>query len=134
MLPDNLRAKKGSALTFDELDSHAATPVDQVGHGFAVGQLVRWTAIDACALAQANSASTLAEGVVVFVESADRFWIATQDGTPYRQVGHGEGPGVLYLSKTVAGGTQTTAPAIAQPVGRIIDDDHKLFRLGFIAN
>lgn len=86
-------------------------PVNQVGHGFSVGDIVRYDAgTSLYALAQADSKENAeVRGMVVNVLDADNFTLQ-QIGYVDSLVGLMDGS-VYFLSPTIAGGYTTTEPS-----------------------
>jgi hypothetical protein len=114
-----LRAIKGAALTHLELDENFAGQYAQAAHGFSVGDFVYRTSSDTWALAQADAIGTVADGIVVAVESASVVWVMTKHGTITWSHGFGASGQVVWLSQSVAGDGTTTKPTsgIQQPLG-----------------
>lgn len=133
-----LRREKGSELSHDELDDTRAPEINQTTHGLAVGDLVYRDSATSWAKAQANAASTLADGIVVHVEDSNNCSVSTVDGTWITISSHGFGATgtALYLSQGTAGLITATEPSngYVQPVGKVIDTNTVLFRLGAIAS
>ncbi len=96
--------------------------VNQVGHGFAVGDAIRWQVTE-WVKAIADSPDTLALGVVVEVIDADNFVYAISG--VYELPGLGLVPGAwYYLSDTTAGELTQTLPPIEQPLLYCRDADN----------
>ena len=84
--------------------------VDQVGHGFLVGNVVKVSGTNTYALAQADSqANSRAVGIVSQVVNADQFVLTEQglleSGVPAVAAGT-----VMFLSDSVAGGLTSSEP------------------------
>jgi len=96
----------------------------QSAHGLASEDLIYWNG-SAWAKAQADSASTLAEAIVLSVESTSLFRLAYLTGREVTLPAHGIGSGGadMYLSQGTAGLIATTAPTsgILQRVGQVKD-------------
>lgn len=134
---DNLRRDKGSALTHDQLDDMFAPEINQATHGFAVGDLVYRDSATTWAKAQADAEATLADGIVCDVEDANNCSVNTEDGAWVEITTHGFGATgtKLYCSQGTAGLITATAPTsgFIQAVGKVIDANTVLFRLGAVA-
>ena len=132
-----LRRDKGSELTHDQLDDNFASEINQATHGMVVGDLVYRSSATAWADAKADAEATLADGVVVDVEDTNNYSVATLDGTLVTLTSHGFGATgtKLYLSQATAALITATAPTsgLLQPVGKVIDTNTILFRLGNVA-
>ena len=130
-----IQAQQNEARTFDyhEMDGQFLVKVEATAHGKTVGQAVL---VDGT-LAQADAVANLADGVVAIVTDADVYYISTQPGQLIRWTAHGLGAAgtLLWLSQSTPGLIVTTEPTsgIAQPLGKVVDADTILFRLGFIA-
>lgn len=92
--------------------SAVVTNINQVGHGFAVNDVVRLSGVSTYTKAQADSAANAeAIGIVVAVAGVDDFTL--------QQAGHATGLGALtantvyYLSESVAGALTATEPSSA---------------------
>jgi hypothetical protein len=100
--------------------------VNQVGHGFSAGDVIRSsTAANTYALAQANtSANAEVLGIVIEVIDADNFVFA-YDGRVEVGVPVGTPGSAIYLSPTTPGGVTTTVPTVPgqviKPVGVIVE-------------
>lgn len=132
-----LRRDKGTALTHDQLDDNFAVEINQATHGMVVGDLVYRSSSTAWADAKADAESTLTDGIVVDVEDTNNYSVATMDGTLVTITTHGFGATgtKLYLSQGTAALITATAPTsgFIQAVGKVIDTNTILFRLGAIA-
>lgn len=132
-----LRRDKGSALTWDQLDDNFAVEINQATHGMVVGDLVYRSGASAWADAKADAEATLADGIVVDVEDTNNYSVATIDGTLVTITTHGFGATgtKLYLSQGTAALITATQPdnGFVQAVGKVIDTNTILFRLGSIA-
>jgi hypothetical protein len=132
-----LQRDKGSELTHDQLDDNFAAELNQGSHGFAVGDLVYRSGASAWTDAQSDAEATLADGIVVDVEDADNCSVVTIDGTLVTITSHGFGATgtKLYLSQGTAALITATPPTagLLQPVGKVVDTNTILFRLGHVA-
>lgn len=98
--------------------------INQVAHGFSVGDPIYADSTTTYALAIANSASTLVDYVVSEVVDVDNFK-AIKLG-PITITGHGFSPAGdhFFLSDTIAGGHTATEPAIfSAPTFQVVDVD-----------
>lgn len=129
------REDQGRILEQWELDGNFLVKVEGASHGRTVGQAVL---VDGT-LAQADAVATLADGIVAIVTSAadGPYYICTQSGKLIKWTAHGHGAAgtQLWLSQATAGLITTTEPAsgIVQPLGKVVDANTILFRLGFVA-
>ena len=131
------RRGKGSTLTFDELDDNFAAEINQATHGFSVGDLVYRSGASAWTKAKADAEATLTDGIVVDVEDTNNCSVTVSDGMMVTISAHGFGATgtKLYTSQGTAGLITASAPVTGyvQPIGKVIDTNTILFRLGSIA-
>lgn len=129
-----IRTVKGSALSTLEEDASKALKLTQTSHGFSPGDLVYPDSATTWAKADGSAIASVAEGIVVSVPDANTAWIVTTDGSLLTLTGHGLGSagGRLWLDQSTAGAITSTQPVVGviQPVGRVVDDDTIIFRLG----
>ena len=128
-----LRQVKGSPVSAIENDANFAEKYSAVGHGFAVGDLVYKFGSSTWAKAVGSAGATVADGIVIAVPDADTAYIATRDGTPATKTAHGLGAAgtVVFLHQSSAGAMATgLTSGIVQRVGKVLDADTILFRLG----
>jgi hypothetical protein len=96
-----------------------------VAHGFSAGDALYFDGT--WKKSQANSSSTLAEGIVTEVADADNFTAYILGGHFVTVTAHGLGSAgdTLYCSEASAGALTTSAPATGfiQVVGQVIDAD-----------
>lgn len=102
---------------------------EQTAHGLTVGKATGLTA-SGFALARANSADTLADGVVSRVRTADKFDITHEGRVTVSAHGYGAAGTRLYLSQATAGLLTATAPlsGLRQEVARVWDENTILVR------
>ena len=102
--------------------SGATTEVTQSSHGLAVKDCIRHNGTN-WVKAQANSAATLALGVVTAVANANTFTVA-QSGR-FELSSHGLTVGQwYYLSADTAGGLVTSEPSFSQPLVYVESANH----------
>ena len=102
--------------------SGATTEVTQSSHGLAVKDCIRHNG-SAWVKAQANSAATLALGVVTAVADSNTFTVA-QSGR-FQLSSHGLTVGQwYYLSADTAGGLVTSEPSFSQPLVYVESANH----------
>ena len=102
--------------------SGATTEVTQSSHGFSVKDCIRHNGTN-WVKAQANSAATLALGVVTAVANANTFTVA-QSGR-FELSSHGLTVGQwYYLSADTAGGLVTSEPSFSQPLIYVESANH----------
>ena len=102
--------------------SGATTEVTQSSHGFSVKDCIRHNGTN-WVKAQANSAATLALGVVTEVADANTFTVA-QSGR-FELSSHGLTVGQwYYLSADTAGGLVTSEPSFSQPLVYVESANH----------
>lgn len=110
---------------FSGLDPEAdSTPLQgslqtQAGHGFAIFDLVRWTGTE-WTKAIADSDTTVAQAMVVSVESDSMFRVVYLSNREVTMAAHGKGAGgtKLYLSQSVAGQMTSTRP-VEYPIQQV---------------
>ncbi len=128
------REDKGSILELWELDGNFLVKVEATAHGRSVGQAVL---VDGT-LAQADAVANLADGIIAIVTDPNVYYICTQPGKLIKWTTHGKGAAgtLLWLSQATPGlidGGDPPASGIPQPLGKTVDANTILFRLGFVA-
>lgn len=106
--------------------SYPTEVVTQAGHGFNVNDWV-YVSSGTWAKARADSASTLAFGVVTEATDTDNFKVTLSHGKAnIPSHGHGAAGTKVYLSQDTAGAGTTSAPTsgIKQHVATVFDADH----------
>ena len=112
--PTGIDIQTGIARRYKDSDIIAgnnALVVNQTAHGFSVLNGARYNGSSWVA-AQANSLSTLAEGVVIAVIDTNNFVVINSG---YFEITHGKPVGLqYYLDASTAGGNTSTRPTIYQ--------------------
>lgn len=102
---------------------------DQTAHAMTIGKAVLLST-GGIVLARANSADTLADGVISRVRTADKLDVTHEGRVTLSAHGYGAAGTKLYLSQATAGLLTTTAPlsGLKQEVARVWDENTILVR------
>lgn len=123
-----LRGFPGSLVVIagDDLSTFLLVTVTEAAHSKTKGQAVRLTTgSPAWVLAQANSDTTLDDGLVYDVTDVNTYRVLIGEAVvPWTAHGLGSAGNNLYLSRAVAGAIATTAPVsgeVERYVGFVLD-------------
>ena len=111
-----IRILGASPITLDPLADSVIDYINQIGHGFALGQQIYFDNA-LWQLAQADNVATAKTGVVTGIRGVDDFTLTYYGAASW--AGHALTVGVdYYLSTTVAGGLQTAVPTLLNEIGQ----------------